>query len=224
MFDVTGLPCNDEGQPVFKMSYNSRTECNVCYDVRGEARVRMAKHPYDSTSQTWWPWLPLDGDSNYHLNETAGGADEERRTDAVTGEVNYLRNKHEVSITGGHVTLCCLFDPAPTGVERHRPGEYSDYVPLPLVIGTDEYRHHRQTISSFDEMVDVLSAAKANGTLDRHRGSWLWKLYEEGREEQVAAEARILGMLSADGIGRRQVIAAWMQPRGSRVTDTPSRC
>src|SRR5204863_9462523 len=39
MFDVAGLPPNQDGEPVFKMSYNSRTEFNVCYDVEGEARV-----------------------------------------------------------------------------------------------------------------------------------------------------------------------------------------
>ena len=52
MFDVDGLPKNEDGEPVFKMSYNSRTEFNVCYDVKGIARVRMAEHPYKATNQT----------------------------------------------------------------------------------------------------------------------------------------------------------------------------
>jgi hypothetical protein len=39
MFDVAGLPKNEEGDSVFKMSYNSRTEFNVCYDVKGKAKV-----------------------------------------------------------------------------------------------------------------------------------------------------------------------------------------
>ena len=46
MFDVAGLPVNEDREPVFKMSYNSRTEVDVCYDVKGTARVRMAQHPY----------------------------------------------------------------------------------------------------------------------------------------------------------------------------------
>ena len=57
MFDVAGLPLNQDGEPVFKMSYNSRTEFNVCYDVDGIARVRMAKHPYGQADQLWGPWL-----------------------------------------------------------------------------------------------------------------------------------------------------------------------
>ena len=50
--------------------------------------------------------------------------------------LQYFRNKHEVHIVDGHVTLFCIFDPAPTGIERHRPGEYSDYEPLSQVLGT----------------------------------------------------------------------------------------
>ena len=53
MFDVTGLPKNVNGEPVFKMSYNSRTEFNVCYEVKGTARVRMAKHLYSEVNQVW---------------------------------------------------------------------------------------------------------------------------------------------------------------------------
>ena len=48
MFDVAGLPPNDDGEAVFKMAYSTRTEFNVCYQVQGEARVRMADHPYRS--------------------------------------------------------------------------------------------------------------------------------------------------------------------------------
>ena len=57
MFDVAGLPENQDGEPVFKMSYNSRTEVNVCCDVKGTARVRMAQHPYTPANQLWGPWL-----------------------------------------------------------------------------------------------------------------------------------------------------------------------
>ena len=144
MFDMAGLPGNEDGEPVFKMSYNSRTEFNVCYDVKGAARVRMAQHPYTETEQRWGPWLPLDGDSTYHLNEPAGGPEEECLIDTTTGNRQFYRNKHEVHIVNGQVTLFCLFDPAPTGVERHRPGEYSDYEPLSQVLGTGAYETHQR--------------------------------------------------------------------------------
>ena len=114
MFDVAGLPPNDEGRPVFKMSYNSRTEINVCHDVSGDAAVRFALHPYGDR-QAWGPWEAIDGHTSYHLEEAAGGPDEERLVDASTGTARTLRNKHEVR-GSGHVTLFCLFDPAPTGV------------------------------------------------------------------------------------------------------------
>jgi hypothetical protein len=49
MFDTAGLLPNQDGESVFKMSYNSRTEINVCYDVKGDARVRFAETPRPST-------------------------------------------------------------------------------------------------------------------------------------------------------------------------------
>ena len=129
MFDVSGLPENEDGEPVFKMSYNSRTECNVCYEVKGAGRVRMAKHPYLRSKQMWHPWSTLDGDSTYHLNEAAGSCEEECHIDQKTNTPQFFRNKHEVYIVDGFVSLFCVFDPAPTGVERHQPGEYSDSSP-----------------------------------------------------------------------------------------------
>ena len=210
MFDVAGLPHNDEGEPVFKMSYNSRTECNVCYDVKGDARVRMAQHPYEKSKQSWGPWLTLDDDSTYHLNEAAGSPDEEFFFDEATRATQFLRNKHEVHIVDGHVTLCCLFDPAPTGVERHRPGEYSDYEPLSQVLGTEQYEIHQREIAKFDEMVDTLSVAKATGTLNTHQGTPIWKLYEEGLEAQASIESGIAKNLAAEGTGRERVLAEWM--------------
>lgn len=210
MFDVAGLPGNEEGLPVFKMSYNSRTECNVCYDVSGAARVRMARHPYRAKGQLWCPWVTLDGDSTYHLNEAAGGAEEESRIDQVTGSRQFLRNKHEVHIVGGHVTLCCLFDPAPTGVERHRPGEYSDYEPLSEVLKTKEYEAHQRDIRRFDEMVDSLSLAKATGTLGPCRGTAGWELYLRGQEAQRSIENEVARTAAAAGDGRERVLARWM--------------
>jgi len=211
MFDVAGLPENEDGEPVFKMSYNSRTECNVCYDVKGTARVRMALHPYKKTKQLWSPWFPLDGDSTYHLNEAAGSSEEECLIDKVTGRQQFFRNKHDVHIVDGYVTLFCLFDPAPTGVERHQPGEYSDYEPLSQVLGTKEYETHQRELGRYDEMVDRLSLAKALGALSTLQGTPLWNLYVQGREAQAAFESGLAQTLAADGNGRHRVLAPWMQ-------------
>ena len=211
MFDVAGLPNNEDGEPVFKMSYNSRTEFNVCFDVKGTARVRMAQHPYRKTKQLWSPWLLLDSDSTYHLNEAAGSPEEECLIDEKTQTSQFLRNKHEVYIADGHVSLFCLFDPAPTGVERHRPGEYSDYEPLSYVIGTKQYETHKREIAKYDEMVDKLSLAKAMGKLSSFKAIPIWQLYLQGREEQIAIEASLAETLSAEGSGRDQVLAHWMQ-------------
>lgn len=213
MFDVAGLPHNEDGEPVFKMSYNSRTECNVCYDVKGAARVRMARHPYKKSQQPWEPWLPLDGESTYHLNEAAGSPDEERFIDEVTRTTQFLRNKHEVHIVDGHVTLCCLFDPAPIGIEHHCPGEYSDYEPLSQLLGTKPYEIHQREIARYDEMVDVLSIAKATSTLSAHHGTPVWELYEQGREAQATIESGIATTLAAEGKGRDLVLSCWMQCR-----------
>lgn len=211
MFDVAGLPKNEDGEPVFKMSYNSRTECNVCYDVKGAARVRMALHPYTERKQLWGPWLPLDDDSTYHLNEGAGCPEEECRIDAVKGTRQFFRNKHEVHIVDGHVTLCCMFDPAPTGVENHRAGEYSDYEPLSQVLGTKPYETHQREIAKYDEMVDTLSLAKATGTLHTYRGTPNWDLYQRGREAQGAIENNIAEAMAAEGRGRERILEPWMQ-------------
>jgi hypothetical protein len=211
MFDVTGLPQNQDGEPVFKMSYNSRTEFNVCYDVEGIARVRMAQHPYQEKNQLWALWLPLDSDSTYHLNEAAGSPEEERRIDEATRIFQFFRNKHEVHIVNGHVSLFCLFDPAPTGVERHRPGEYSDYEPLSQVLGTKPYETHQREIAKYDEMVDRLSLAKAMGELDRLQGTPIWELYLRGREAQMAIESHLAKSLAAEGNGRERVLTRWMQ-------------
>jgi hypothetical protein len=203
MFDVSGLPVNEDGNPVFKMSYNSRTEFNVIYDVVGEARVRLARHPYDA--RKWDEWLKLDGESTYHLNEAAGCAEEERFVE--NGEERTLRNRHEVHIDGGHVSLFCAFDPAPTGIERHRPGEYSDYEPISRILGTPEYRLHQQEIGKFDEMVDHLSMAKAKGDLDRHRDTPIYQRFVEGRAAQGAIESALAKTLAS----RAKAIQRWMQ-------------
>jgi hypothetical protein len=211
MFDVAGLPENEDGEPVFKMSYNSRTEFNVCYDVGGIARVRMALHPYRARKQLWGPWLSIDVDSTYHLNEAAGGPEEEHLIDEATQNEQFLRNKHEVHIVDGHVTLFCLFDPAPTGVERHRPGEYSDYEPLSQVLGTKLYEAYQQEIVKFDKMVDRLSLAKAMGKLETLHATPIWELYLRGREAQMAIEKQLAETLATQGNGRERVVSRWMQ-------------
>jgi hypothetical protein len=221
MFDVSGLPKNDQGEPVFKMSYNSRTEFNVCYDVQGRARVRMALHPYREAQQAWGPWLPLDGNSTYHLNEAAGGPEEERRIAAEARAAQFFRNKHEVHIVDGHVTLFCLFDPAPTGIERHRPGAYSDYEPLSQVVGTKAYQIYQEEIARYDRMVLELSMARARDRLEEVQGTTAWELYLEGREAQAAIEDELVRTLAAEGDGRQRVVGRWMQSRV--LTQAPAR-
>jgi len=211
MFDVAGLPPGDEGEPVFKMAYNSRTEFNVCYQVQGRARVRMAEHPYREDGQAWGPWLTIDGDSTYHVNEASGGEEEEETwVDDGTGKVCTSRNKHEVQIVDGHVTLFCLFDPAPTGIEKHRPGTYSDYEPLARVLGTKRYETYSRELGRFDEMVDVLSMAQARGELEALRGSPTWRLYLQGRLAHEAHESALLAALVAEGDGRDRIVAPWV--------------
>jgi hypothetical protein len=211
MFDVAGLPRNEDGEPVFKMSYNSRTEFNVCYEVNGIARVRMAKHPYSDVNQVWGPWFALDADSTYHLNEVPDEeclvVREERR--------QCRRNKHEVSIADGYVSLFCLFDPAATGVERHSPGEYSDYEPVLQMLDTDAYERHQRELATYDDMVDRLSVAKAEGSLESLYGTAVWELYLRGRQTQASIETDLASGLAAQGEGRDRIIAGWMQGHGS---------
>lgn len=211
MFDVAGLPKNAEGESVFKMAYNSKTEINVCFDVAGDARVRMALHPYpaDGGVQRWGSWQPLDGESSYHLNEASDGPDVEWTE--TNGVRRSLRNKHEVW-SSGYVTLFCLFDPAPTGVERHKPGEYSDYEPLADVVVRPEYAAHVQALASLDEMVDVLSLAQARGILDAPEHATLRARWKEGRNAQLAIEAELARHLEAQGEGREKVIAPFRCP------------
>lgn len=211
MFDVAGLPGNEDGESVFKMSYNSRTEFNVCYDVSGFARVRMAAHPYRQSGQLWGPWFLLDGDSTYHLNEAAGCHEEECFLDEANQVRRFLRNKHEVQIVDGHVTLFCMFDPAPAGIENHRPGEYSDYEPLSAVLGTEAFERYQREISKYDEMVSELSMAKAVGDLDTIQKTPAWQLYCEGRRSQLAIESDLARRLALEGKGRDKILGPWLQ-------------
>lgn len=206
MFDVNGLPRNADGESVFKMAYNSKTEINVCFDVVGGARVRMAEHPYSDAEQRWGAWQSLDGESSYHLDEAIDGADIEWVE--ASGARRPLRNKHEVW-SNGHVTLFCLFDPSPTGVEQHKPGEYSDYEPLADVMRRPEYPAHIRAITALDEMVDGLSLARARGALDHPATAPLLARYEAGKRAQLAIEADLAAALTARGEGRDALIAPW---------------
>ena len=210
MFDVSELPANEEGEPVFKMSYNTRTEANVCYDVNGTTSVRMAKHPYSKENQLWEPWLTINGDSTYHLNETADSHPENCRIGDIQQSSLCLRNKHEVKISDGYVTLFCLFDPAPTGVERHRPGEYSDYEPLSHVVGTTRYKTQQREIVRYDEMVDRLSLSKAKGALSTLHETPIWNLYLQGRRAQAAIESDLANTLASESNGRERILVRWM--------------
>ncbi len=170
----------------------------------------MARHPYRDVGQEWGPWLPVDNESTYHVNEASRGDEEERWVDHATGEERNARNKHEVHIADGHVTLFCLFDPAPTGFEKHRPGVYSDYEPLTAVLGTKRYEAYMRDLVRFDEMLDALSLAQARGELRALRGSPTWRLYEQGRQAQVAHESALLEKLASEGAGRDRVVAPWL--------------
>lgn len=209
MFDVAGLARNEDGQPVFRMSYGTRSEFNVCYDVAGDAKVRMAEHPYVAKGQQWGPWLKLHSDATYHLYEAEGGPEEESYVDDA-GVRRTLRNRHEVSIEGGYTSLFCLFDPAPTGIEQHRPGEYSDYEPLEDVRKRPDYALHTQALKVFDGMVDSLSMADARGQLQAHQGGEAWALFERGAAEQRRIEAALMHKLKADGAGRDRVLQPWL--------------
>ena len=109
------------------------------------------------------------------------------------------------------MSLFCLFDPAPTGIERHRPGEYSYYEPLSHVLGTKQYETHQREIARYDEMVDKLSLAKAMGNLSELHSTPIWQLYLQGRKAQAAIETELAKTLAAEGKGRKRVIAHWMQ-------------
>jgi hypothetical protein len=211
MFDVNGLPVNNEGLSVFKMSYDNQTEVNVCFDVSGEAKVRMAYHPYSDESQKWCEWQLLDSNTTYYLNEESNGSEVEWHLDPETKEQFSRRNKHEVFIPeGGHVSLCCLFDPAPTGTERHLPGKYSSYEHISKIIGTEAYDRHLKALTPYDEMVDELSLQKARMTLDESNKNPLWQRYQHGLKNQMNLESKLMQQLQEDKQGRDAVVLKWI--------------
>ncbi len=206
MFDAHGLPVNDEGSAVFKMSYNHRTEPNVCYDVQGTAQVRMAQHPYSEAK--WGPWQSLSSEATYHLCEDVHDAE----MTIANGKEGPRRNKHEVQIVDGHVSLMCMHNPGCTGAERHSEGEYSGYGDLADVLGTAAYREHLDRLVPLDAVVDSLSLAVAMGN-DPTRAPE-WSQYQEGLACQRAVEADLLESLRAEGHGREQILASWVLGSG----------
>ncbi len=207
MFGVQGLPTNEEGIPVFKMSYNYRTEPNLCYDVQGKARVRLARHPYLPQGQVWEPWQPLDNETTYHLDESpqqvewvGSGNDKKPR-----------RNKHEVHIDGS-VTLFCAFDPAPTGAEKHRPGDYSDYGPLEEVLGTPESEQRLALHRELDPIVDALSWSEACGERPEVAHPKFFATFQKGLDEQRRLETALLERLIEEKSPRAEIVRRWMVP------------
>jgi quercetin dioxygenase-like cupin family protein len=214
MFDVKGLPVNDDGLSVFKMSYDNQTEPNICYDVSGEAKVRMACHPYSDNGQKWSEWQLLDNNTTYYLNEDAHGSDVEWHTNPETGEQFSRRNKHEVYIPeGGYVSLCCLFDPAPTGTEKHLPGKYSSYEHVSKIVGTEVYQQHLKALKPYDDMVDKLSIQKAQALLEENNKNPLWTLYQQGLKNQINLESQLVRQLQEEKQGRDTVVLKWINRR-----------
>jgi hypothetical protein len=212
MFDVMGLPINDDGLPVFKMSYDNQTEPNVCFDVSGAAQVRMAYHPYSDKCQRWGDWQLLDNNTTYYLNEGQNSSKVEWHQDQQTGKLYSRRNKHEVYIPEeGYVSLCCLFDPAPTGIEKHSPGQYSSYENVNNIINTSTYREHLEALLPYDEMLDNLSILEALGKLDKSSKNTLWKQYQVGVANQINLECCLAQELKNQGNGRDKVVSKWIK-------------
>lgn len=203
MFDVDGLPPNQEGRPVFKMSYNYRTELNVCYEVSGKAALRVATHPYCETEQVWSPWWEMDDESTYCLLE------DESYSEYVLedGEKRPRRNKHEVRVDAGHVSLYCMFNPAPTGAEQHSSGAYSEYGDLEKILGGKAYASYLEALVPLDKMLDALSIAKAEGR--EWRSYPEFSAYKRGKAAQIRWEAELRDRLMQSDPNRNSILANW---------------
>jgi len=208
MFDTQGLPPNQDGQPVFKMSYDNQTEVNFVYEVKSKASVRFANHPYvDPHEQSWSDWHSLDGDTTYYLNEGTDGLEIERHADPESGKEHCRRNRHEIYIApGGHVSLCCMFDPGPTGLETHQPGEYSSYAPVAETTDTKAYRDFLASVAAADDMVRTLSLAQASNDGVPDRSSPEWAEYEIVLDRAIEAEGQLIRNSEEE---RRSIMAFW---------------
>ena len=208
MFDTSGLPQNEEGLEVFKMSYDYQSEINVVYETRGRSCVRFAKHPYgDGEQQLWSDWFDLDSEMTYYLNESADGDDVERKVCPKTGRNLQKRNKHEIFVeAGGYVSLCCMFDPAPTGVETHSPGEYTSYGPVTDVLNSDEYRSLLHRTGPDDEMIRTLSMAIARDPDRNLDDSPHWPVYMSALDQSIKEQGRLLSESAAQ---REHILQNW---------------
>jgi hypothetical protein len=157
--------------------------------------------------QSWSDWHSLDGDTTYHLNEGADGPEIERHADPDTGKERFLRNRHEIYIApGGHVSLCCMFDPGPTGLETHQPGEYSSYAPVSETIDTRAYREFLASMAAAEDMVRTLSLAQARNGGVPDRSSPKWAEYEHLLDRALQAEEQLIRDSEE---GRRSIMAFW---------------
>ncbi len=208
MFDTRGLPENSEGLEVFKMSYDHQSEINVVYDVQGAAKVRFAHHPYTSSKQqTWSEWSLIDNETTYYLNESSNGESIERIFDSDGGQERCFRNRHEVFIEpAAHVSLCCLFDPGPTGHESHQPGEYSSYGPVSETLQSEQYIQFLKDTSALDNMIRSLSMQSAQDDRSPLDNSPHWPAYEAAMEKAIQTEA---DMISGAGAGRKTIVEPW---------------
>lgn len=208
MFDTRGLPPNHDGLPVFKMSYDHQTEINVVYEVSGEAAVRFADHPYiDPPSQRWGDWYSLDNETTYYLNECADGDAVELYVDPTTSKNVCLRNRHEIFIAPkGHVSLCCLFDPGPTGLETHQPGAYSSYAPVSDTLGTRAYREFLESVAATDRLIHRLSYEQAANNGEPLRSSRAWPKYEALLTKALQAEEEYIANALPE---RRPIMEPW---------------
>ena len=208
MFDTQGLPKNRDGLPVFKMSYDNQSELNVVYEVNRSAMVRFALHPYTANEgQEWSDWAKLDGQTAYYLNESASGTDVETKIDPATGTARNFRNKHEIYVEPkGHVSLFCLFDPAPTGMETHLPGDYSSYAPAHDVISTTAYKRYLERIQPLDNMMKELSIATAQDPGKSLEDSAQWDVFKAARKNVYISEQK---MIQDDAGNRASIIEPW---------------
>lgn len=221
MFDCTGLPLNDVGLPVFRMSYNNNTEINCCYDVPITSKVRYAKHPYktntnntdnnnNTVKQEWSDWADIDSNTTYSLVETAeqaeiitetleitetkdkdNGISKDNNNSSTTTVTKAHRNKHEIFIPEkSYVSLCCMFDPGITGIEKHIKGQYSDYVPVSETIKTQSYKDYLQILTQVDIMIESLSLDYALGK-DIKKNEY-YEAFKNGLEKQKEIENQLM--------------------------------
>lgn len=198
MFDTKSLPLNEEKITVFRMSYNTKTEINICFDVPILSKVRFAVHPYSTSSQEWTKWEEIDSNTCYNLNESP---DEMEMIKSEDGTIRGYRNKHEVHIPeNGYVTLMCLFNPATTGIEKHVTGKFSDYGK-----GIDDMNilPFLSELSKYDQMVEELSIKQSLGEDIEKVGSY--KVYQEGIKNQIAIEEELLSSIAE----RKNIVEMW---------------